>query len=185
MERVAERAAAESQEIKIVELLEGHVGETFSAMIAGVASYGLFVRLDNTAEGMVEIDDLGHEYFVLDPVRHTLTGSDTGKQYRLGKRIAVRLVEADHRTAPSASSSFSVPWGFPLARPGLATHPCYNALRTLTKQDRRCSHGADWIRHGGSEVRSRSWSPRHAKQWYCQINWQKELHWAARPCRIT
>ena len=98
MERVAERAAAESQEIKIIELLEGHVGETFSAMIAGVASYGLFVRLDNTAEGMVEIDDLGHEYFVLDPVRHTLTGSDTGKQYRLGKRIAVRLVEADHRT---------------------------------------------------------------------------------------
>ena len=67
-------------------------------MIAGVASYGLFVRLDNTAEGMVDIGDLGHEYFVLDPVRHTLTGSDTGKQYRLGKRVAVRLVEADHRS---------------------------------------------------------------------------------------
>lgn len=98
MERVAERAARESQEVKIVELMEGHVGETFSAMIAGVASYGLFVRLDNTAEGMVEIGDLGHEYFVLDPVRHTLTGSDSGKQYRLGKTVAVRLVEADHRT---------------------------------------------------------------------------------------
>ena len=98
MERVAERAARESQEVKIIELLEGHVGEKFSAMIAGVATYGLFVRLDNTAEGMVDIDDLGHEYFVLDPVRHTLTGSDSGKQYRLGKRVAVRLVEADFRT---------------------------------------------------------------------------------------
>lgn len=98
MERVAERAARESQEVKLVELLEGHVGETFSAFIAGVATYGLFVRLDNTAEGMVNIEDLGHEYFMLDPVRHTLTGSDTGKQYRLGKRVAVRLVEADRRT---------------------------------------------------------------------------------------
>ncbi|MBO4352673.1 MAG: ribonuclease R [Eggerthellaceae bacterium] len=98
MERTAERAARDSQEVKIIELLERHVGERFSAMIAGVASYGLFVRLDNTAEGMIDIDDLGHEYFALDPVRHTLTGSDTGKQYRLGKRIAVRLVEADHRT---------------------------------------------------------------------------------------
>ena len=98
MERVAERAARESQEAKIVELMEVQVGKTFSAMVSGVAAYGLFVKLDNTAEGMVDIDDLGHEYFVLDSVRHTLTGSDSGKQYRLGKRIAVRLVEADRRS---------------------------------------------------------------------------------------
>ena len=98
MERVAERAARESQEVKIVELMEGRIGETFSALVSGVATFGLFVRLDNTAEGVVEMADLGHEYFILDPVRHMLTGSDTGKQYRLGRRIAVRLVEADRRT---------------------------------------------------------------------------------------
>ena len=98
MERTAERAARDSQEVKIVELMEEHIGETFSALISGVATFGLFVRLDNTAEGVVEMDDLGREYFVLDPVRHTLTGSDTGKQFRLGRRIAVRLVEADRRT---------------------------------------------------------------------------------------
>lgn len=97
MERVAERAARESQETKIVELMEEHVGETFSALISGVATFGLFVRLDNTAEGVVEMADLGNEYFILDPVRHMLTGSDTGKQYRLGRRVAVRLVEADRR----------------------------------------------------------------------------------------
>ncbi len=97
MERVAERAARESQEVKIVELMEGHVGEVFSATISGVASFGLHVRLENTAEGVVEISDLGNEYFVLDPVRHLLTGSDTGKQFRLGRKLAVRLVEADRR----------------------------------------------------------------------------------------
>lgn len=98
MERVAEKAARESQEAKIVELMEGHVGERFSALVSGVATFGLFVRLDNTAEGVVEIDDLGREYFIFDPVRHMLTGSDSGKQFRLGRRIAVRLVEADRRT---------------------------------------------------------------------------------------
>ena len=46
----------------------------------------------------MEIANLGNEYFVLDPVRHTLTGSETGKQFRLGKHLAVRLVEADHTT---------------------------------------------------------------------------------------
>ena len=98
MERVAERAARESQEVKIIEHMETCVGQTFSGMIAGVATYGLFVRLENTAEGMIETADLGREYFALDPVRHTLTGSDTGKEYRLGKHVAVRLVEADRRT---------------------------------------------------------------------------------------
>lgn len=98
MERVVERAARESQESKIVELMEERIGETFSAMVSGVATFGLFVRLDNTAEGVVEMSDLGREYFILDPVRHLITGSDTGKQFRLGRRIAVRLVEADRRT---------------------------------------------------------------------------------------
>ena len=98
MERVAERAARESQECKLVEFMETHIGEVFSATITGVAPYGLFVRLDNTAEGLVPIDDLGREYFALDSVRHTLTGSDTGKEYRLGRHVAVRLVEADRRT---------------------------------------------------------------------------------------
>ena len=98
MERVAERAARESQEAKIVELMERRVGETFSALVSGVTNFGLFVRLDNTAEGVVEMQDLGAEYFILDSVRHTLTGADTGKQYRLGRRLAVRLVEADRRT---------------------------------------------------------------------------------------
>lgn len=98
MERTAEQAARESQEVKIVELMEEHIGETFSALVSGVATFGLFVRLDNTAEGVVEMADLGHEYFIFDSVRHMLTGSDTGKQFRLGRRIAVRLVEADRRT---------------------------------------------------------------------------------------
>lgn len=98
MERIAERAARDSQEVKIVELMEEHVGEKFSALISGVATFGLFVRLDNTAEGVVEMADLGREYFILDPVRHLITGSETGKQYRLGRRLAVRLVDADRRT---------------------------------------------------------------------------------------
>ena len=76
MERVAERAARDSQEAKIVELMETSIGQKFSAVVVGVAPYGMFVRLDNTAEGMVDIADLGREYYVLDSVRHTLVEAD-------------------------------------------------------------------------------------------------------------
>ena len=98
MERVAERAARESQEMKIVEYLEGFVGQTFSAVVSGVAAYGLYVRLDNTAEGLVPLRALGEECFELDAARHRLTGQDSGTSYRLGQRLAVVLTDADARS---------------------------------------------------------------------------------------
>lgn len=98
MERVAEKAARESQESKIVEYMERELGATFSAVISGVTTYGLYVRLDNTAEGLVHIKDLGSEYFAFDPVLHRLTGQDTGAIYRLGQRLPVVLTVADPRS---------------------------------------------------------------------------------------
>lgn len=95
MECVAEAASRESHELKIIEYLERFIGQTFSAVVSGVASYGLFVRLENTAEGLVHMKDLGHEYFALDPVLYRLTGQDTGKVYHLGQRLSVVLVRAD------------------------------------------------------------------------------------------
>lgn len=97
MERVAEKAARESQELKIIEYLEQFVGQAFSAVVSGVATYGLYVRLDNTAEGLVPIKNLGSEYFAFDPVQHRLTGQDTGVSYRLGQRLPVVLMSADPR----------------------------------------------------------------------------------------
>ena len=98
MERVAEKAARESQEIKIIEYLSASVGRSFSAVVSGVASYGVYVRLDNTAEGLIPLKNLGAEYFALDPVLHRLTGQDSGTTYRLGQRIPVVLTAADPRS---------------------------------------------------------------------------------------
>ena len=96
-ERRADDAARESQELKLIELLEAHVGEAFSAVVSGVASYGLYVRLDSTAEGLVPIRRLGSEYFALDADLHRLVGQDSGRVWRLGQRIAVVLTVADSR----------------------------------------------------------------------------------------
>ncbi|WP_101722875.1 ribonuclease R [Eggerthella timonensis] len=97
MERVAEKAARESQELKMIEYLERFIGQSFSATVSGVATYGVYVRLDNTAEGLIPSKNLGNEYFALDPVQHRLTGQDTGTSYRLGQRLPVVLTAADPR----------------------------------------------------------------------------------------
>ena len=94
MERVAEKAARESQELKIIEYMESAVGQTFSAVVSGVATYGLYVRLENTAEGLVPLKNLGNEYFSFDPSLHRLLGQDTGAVYRLGQRLPVASVYA-------------------------------------------------------------------------------------------
>ena len=97
-ERVADAAARESQELKIIEYLQRDVGKAFSAVVSGVAAYGLYVRLENTAEGFVPVRSLGREYFAFDPARHSLCGQETGTVYRLGQRVPVVLVAAEPRS---------------------------------------------------------------------------------------
>lgn len=97
MERTAEAAARESQEMKLCELLESEVGRQFDGVISGVATYGAFVRLACTAEGLLPVRCLGDEYFALDAVRRSLTGADSGRTFRLGQRVRVVLTAVDAR----------------------------------------------------------------------------------------
>lgn len=96
-EREADAAARESQELKLIELMESQVGEAFSGVVSGVAPYGLYVRLDNTAEGLLPVRRLGTEYYSLDAELHRLVGQDSSRTWRLGQRVAVVLTLADAR----------------------------------------------------------------------------------------
>lgn len=96
-EREADAAARESQELKLIELMESQVGEAFSGVVSGVAPYGLYVRLDNTAEGLLPVRRLGTEYYSLDAELHRLVGQDSGRTWRLGQRVVVVLTLADAR----------------------------------------------------------------------------------------
>jgi ribonuclease R len=98
MERVAEKAARQSQELKLIEYMAAFTGQAFDAQVSGVATYGMYVRLENTAEGIVPAKSLGSEYFAFDPVKYMLVGQDSGEFYRLGQRVRVVLVSADART---------------------------------------------------------------------------------------
>ncbi|MBQ9068468.1 MAG: RNB domain-containing ribonuclease, partial [Eggerthellaceae bacterium] len=91
MERIADTASRESQELKLVEYMERFVGQEFEGIVSGVATYGLFVQLDNTAEGLVPVRSMGGEYFSFDPAAQRLTGQDSGRTFRLGQRISIRV----------------------------------------------------------------------------------------------
>jgi ribonuclease R len=95
-----ERRAAEAERTAIeryrATLLAGSVGSSFTADISGVAAFGLFVRLrENGAEGLVPISMLPGDYYVRDVRAQQLVGRGTGRVYRIGQEVCVRLVEAD------------------------------------------------------------------------------------------
>jgi ribonuclease R len=89
----AERAAIERYRAT---LLAGSIGSFFAARISGVAGFGLFVTLmDNGAEGLVPISTLPSDYYHRDERAQRLIGRSSGRVFKLGDEVSVRLVEAD------------------------------------------------------------------------------------------
>lgn len=94
MEREAEAAENDSVKVKLTELMAEHIGEVYPGIISGVTSHGAYVQLDNTAEGMVHVMRMRDDYYRFDAERFTLYGEHTGRTWRLGQEVEVRIVEA-------------------------------------------------------------------------------------------
>jgi len=75
--------------------LSERVGDEFTGRIAGIARFGVFVKMNETgADGLVPIRTLGREYFHFDRETNTLMGADTGLTLGIGQRVTVRLAQA-------------------------------------------------------------------------------------------
>lgn len=91
-ERVADAAARTSQKIKMAEFYQSRIGEEAWGTIDGVERFGLFVTLDATyAEGLLHVKDLGQEWIRYDEEQLMFIGEATGKRWRMGDRIKVRV----------------------------------------------------------------------------------------------
>ena len=94
-ERRSMMAERDTTDRYLAAFLADRVGSEFTGTIAGIARFGLFVKLDDTgADGLVPISSLGNEYFRHDPDSQTLTGERSHRVLGLGQRVTVRLAEA-------------------------------------------------------------------------------------------
>ncbi|WP_111746311.1 ribonuclease R [Salinisphaera orenii] len=95
-EKRADDAAREVDDWLKCEYMRESVDEIFDGVVANVASFGLFVELDDVyATGMVHISELGDDYFVYDADRRRLVGRDGGTVFGLCDRVSVRVVHVD------------------------------------------------------------------------------------------
>jgi ribonuclease R len=95
-ERNAEQAERESVKLKQVEYVQEHVGEVFEGVVSGVTKFGVFVELTELlVEGLVHVRDMDDDYYVYDESTYTMRGEHSGRSYRPGDSVTVRIVDAN------------------------------------------------------------------------------------------
>jgi ribonuclease R len=94
-ERRADEAEREVDERYRAAWMEQHVGGQFAGVISGVTSFGLFVELDDSkVNGLIHVTQLPADYYKFDPIRKTLSGERTGREFRLGDRVDIIVLKA-------------------------------------------------------------------------------------------
>ena len=102
MERRAAQAERELTRVKLLMLLATKTEETFRAVITGVEKFGIFCRCEKyPVDGFVHVSNLAHgERLDYDRATYTMTARQSGRAFRMGDRVQVRiaLIDPDERT---------------------------------------------------------------------------------------
>ena len=75
--------------------MEQFIGEEFEGVISGVMEWGIFVELPNTVEGLVRVTDLKDDYYHFIEDVYEMVGENSGKSYKLGQKVKVRVERTD------------------------------------------------------------------------------------------
>ncbi|KXS41421.1 MAG: ribonuclease R, partial [Candidatus Frackibacter sp. T328-2] len=94
-ERKAADAEMESKDLKKVEYMQGKEGEVYEGIISGMMSFGFFVELPNSVEGLVHVSNLTDDYYTYHEDKQSYIGERTGNIYRLGDEVKVEVYKVN------------------------------------------------------------------------------------------
>ncbi len=94
-ERRADEAERETDKLKKVEYMEARIGEIYEGVVSGITSWGLYVELPNTVEGLIHISKIPGDYYYYNESTYEMIGQATGKSYKLGMPVKVCVEACD------------------------------------------------------------------------------------------
>lgn len=94
-ERDSIECEREVDDMKKAEYMEKHIGEEYDGMISSIMSFGIFVELANSVEGLIKIDDLTDDTYTFDEATFSLRGKKNKRGYRLGDNIRIKVKAAN------------------------------------------------------------------------------------------
>ena len=95
MERRADEAERETIKLKKVEYMQERLGNVYEGVISGITKWGMYVELPNTVEGLVHVVNMRDDHYEYDESRYEMTGVHTGRTYKLGQPLWIRVIGAD------------------------------------------------------------------------------------------
>ncbi len=95
LERRADDAERDVEKMKKAEYMEQFIGESFDGIISGVTSWGMYVELPNTIEGMIRVADIPGDYYYFEEEQYQMVGERTHKTYKLGQKLRVTVDHVD------------------------------------------------------------------------------------------
>ena len=94
-EKTATKAERDAEDIKKAEFMESKIGEEYFGIVSSITSFGMFVELESTVEGLIRFENMGNEYFIYDENRKTLIGERTNRKFKIGDQVKIRVIEAN------------------------------------------------------------------------------------------
>lgn len=94
-EHRADEAERETDKLKKVEYMEERIGEIYEGVVSGITSWGIYVELPNTVEGLIHVSKLPGDYFYYNESAYEMVGQATGKSYKLGMPVKVCVEGCD------------------------------------------------------------------------------------------
>lgn len=94
-ERRATEAEREVNKLKKAQYMKQFIGESFEGIISGITSWGIYVELPNTVEGMIRVNLLTDDFYAYHEKEHELVGIQFGKTFKLGQKVKVLVHDTD------------------------------------------------------------------------------------------
>jgi ribonuclease R len=95
-ERRAEDAERELRQVKVLELLQGRVGDEFTGVVTGITNFGIFVQIQQyLIDGLIRYDNLFDDWWDVDERSGTIRGQRTGKKIAIGDVCKVIVARVD------------------------------------------------------------------------------------------
>lgn len=94
-EKLAEEMERAVDDLKKTEYMSEHIGEKYQGIISGLNQRGIFVMLENTAEGIINLDRLPDDDYEYDDTTFSLNGKNN--RFRLGDKVEIEVFDTNIR----------------------------------------------------------------------------------------
>ncbi len=92
----ADEAERDVIEWKQLQFAGNHIGEVFEAIVTGVSEQGLYIEtIEYLIPGFIHVSSLKNDYYICLPKQYSLIGERTGKVFRIGDKMLVKLMSVD------------------------------------------------------------------------------------------